>query len=55
MSFTDTSKSKGAWLAMTSFWVMEKMGQKWSMKSKVERWPTTTALGTPVEPEVKLA
>ena len=53
-SFTDTSKSKGAWLARMSVWSMPKQSTKVSMKSITDRWLTTTPLGWPVEPEVKL-
>ena len=52
-TLTDTSKSKGAWLAMTSCSVMENSAVKQSIKSVTLRLHTTIPLGTPVEPEVK--
>ena len=53
MSFTDTSKSKGAWLATRSASVKANVSTNESMKLMIARWLTTTPLGVPVEPEVK--
>ena len=54
MSLTDTSKSNGAWLASVSRSVMANSSVKQGMKSITLRWQTTTPLGVPVLPLVKL-
>lgn len=54
ISFTETSKSKGAWLPMISFSFILKVSVNISIKSITDLWHIVTPLGVPVEPDVKL-
>ena len=54
MSLTETSKSNGAWFAITSSHEMPKVSVNTLIKSMTEEWETATPFGTPVLPLVKL-
>ena len=54
MSFTDTSKSNGAWQPITSSWLMPNSSVKCPINRVTAPWLTATAFGVPVEPDVKI-
>ena len=55
ISFTDTSKSNGAWFAIISSWLISNLLVNSFIKSITDLWHINTPLGIPVEPDVKLA